>query len=273
MYWYLFPAACLLFLPLGCAPIQGVTEIRKQTSERKPEALKIRYQYCNLDSSAERRAAIEKSFADAGIAAVRVAAVPGKDLNVDTLLKARLYDKEVFAKNRGREARAGELGYHFSFLNYLVQSALSPDELIVHFDDDAVFAPTLDADLRAVLREVPADWGVLFLGCNRGRIVGAGGHIFGFPGYEPNQGGDFSLCPAESMIQVGTTAWHKLGARCVAGSYAVIVRSRTAQELLPHLLQMTAESDMTLSSRFDTIQAYCADPPLVDVAPVLSTIK
>lgn len=268
MDWRLLSVACLLVGSLSCGEAHDSRPLSKSRKE-----VKLRYRYCNLDSSNDRREAIEERFARAHITPERVSAIVGKDLQVDTLIKAGLYDAQAFMQKRQRDARPGEIGYHFSFLKYLSDAAQSPDELIVHFDDDAIFLPSLDKDLRAALDTVPSDWDVLFLGCNRDRIVGKGGHILGFPGYEPIAGGDYSLCPSENLTQMGATTWYKLNRSCVAGSYAVIVTAKKAQELLPLLLLMRAESDMALSNRFDDMNAYCIHPALVDVAPVLSTIK
>lgn len=237
------------------------------------DSIEIRYQYLNLDTSTDRREAIEKQFAAAGIVPTRIRAIPGNVLDIRTLILAKLYDPGLFTKNNGQEARLGELGYNLSFLQYLTEVALNPGRLIVHFDDDVVFSPTLDADFRTHLRDVPADWNILFLGCNKDRLVGKGWHIKGFPGYEPLPNGDHNLCRSKTMRPVLGTAWQKLSKDCTTGSYAIVINANTAKHLLPKVLSMPSQTDITMIREFDSLNAYCIDPALVDLASFASTIK
>ncbi len=146
----------------------------------------------NLDAATDRRAHMEKAFAEAGIPLERVPAIDGKTLT----LPHPGYAQELYHRYHGRTTKPGEIGCYLSHLKAMEAFLASGDSHGLICEDDLVLQPQFERVLAAAMRTA-GSWNVLrlsglspgqparvaelaagaFLCVNFGRLKGAGAYI------------------------------------------------------------------------------------------------
>lgn len=155
-------------------------------------------------------------------------AVPGKEVD-----REPYFLQNSFSRNCLKNGEFGLLLTTFEMIFPFVERG-SSDGMTVVLEDDVVFSEDLDAKLRSVLKKVPADWDLLYLGYYldvfanpRGKVISPSTpmEIMRKHGYTA------SLCPKSKMVPISESPWLKLTGHCVAGTWAYGIRNSSIQRL------------------------------------------
>jgi hypothetical protein len=106
----------------------------------------------NLDSRPDRWAKAQKRFKQVGIRVDRFPACPGPPQEVD--------DGESYRWGHRRP----RIGAAMSHIGAVREARRRNLRSIFIFEDDAIFAPEFESKLKKWIRELPADWDMLYLG-------------------------------------------------------------------------------------------------------------
>ncbi len=127
--------------------------------------------YINLDSSTDRRAAIEAQIADAGIVgAIRVPAFDGRGLELSGLADC---DTEKAHRFLGRPLRGGEYGCYRSHLDCIERFLATDSPYAIVLEDDAELTADFQEVTAAAIRlleQRAKPWDLVHLGPGRMKI-------------------------------------------------------------------------------------------------------
>ena len=111
--------------------------------------------YINLDKRADRKVKIEKRLIDAGINTYRIQAVSSEELTTNDLSGWKL-----------SKAQRATVKSHLKAIEYAM---LKKFPYIIIFEDDTILCDNFKDKLENLLRGVPLDWSLLYLGCSEFR--------------------------------------------------------------------------------------------------------
>jgi glycosyl transferase family 25 len=112
----------------------------------------------NLDVATDRRAFMEKAFAETGIPLERVAAIDGKTI----VLPHPGYSETLYHRRHGRTTKPGEIGCYFAHLKAMEAFLASGESHGLICEDDLVLGPDFERIVRKALETAP-HWNVLRL--------------------------------------------------------------------------------------------------------------
>jgi GR25 family glycosyltransferase involved in LPS biosynthesis len=131
----------------------------------------------NLDRHTDRLSHFEAQIVASDLSSksfTRVAAVNGKDLDIQTLVTPKAFQEiEESTRNRYRkkhyELTPGAIGCALSHLKVYDMIKESDKEMALIFEDDAIIHKSIDLEFRKCLKDIPADWDMILLGyfCNQ----------------------------------------------------------------------------------------------------------
>ncbi len=154
----------------------------------------------------------------------------------------------------------GELGLVKTTTDTVIPAAIAMPEgtIQVTFEDDVVIPIDLDLSFRFALKAVPADWDMLFLGCNQESIQNG-------PFY-PATGNP--ICPTKGLAAIPGTPWNRVTQLCLPGAYAYALSKSSAQkiqDLINASKPINKPIDVIYQDLFANgkINAYCLKPELV----------
>jgi hypothetical protein len=180
-------------------------------------------------------------------------AIRGADLDRNALIQSGYFTGSL---------TNGELGLVKTTTDIVIPAAISlPDNTIqVNFEDDVIISIDLDLSFRFALRAVPADWDMLFLGCNQDSIQNG-------PFY-PTTGNP--ICPSKALAGIPGTLWTRVTQLCLPGAYAYALSKASAQkieDLINAEKPISKPIDIVYQDLFANgkINAYCLRPELVRV--------
>ena len=110
----------------------------------------------------------------------------------------------------------------------------------------------------------PKNWDIIYLGCSENIYADSAGKVSTVSSDRFN----FNLCPSNILEALESPQIKKITSdRCIAGTWAFILNSRSAQKLLTILRSQKIDRpiDNQLSGLVGSkqINAYCASPPIV----------
>lgn len=126
--------------------------------------LRIRVYLINLDRSTDRLLSAHRELTNAGIPYVRFSAIDGRELNMDNLIDRGLLERSCEMDARMKKGSIGCYLSHVKVWQMIEQDEECDVGLI--FEDDCVIDRGLVGKMGDILRRVPKDWDLLYLGSN-----------------------------------------------------------------------------------------------------------
>ena len=231
---------------VGAEPINLSCEIQETPTQID------KFYFVNMNGSDKRLDRMQTMCTAAGIACQRFAAVIGKELNIDALINAGIY--KPHPKYSSHWLRPSELGCALSHHGVWKDIVETQTQAAVVMEDDVVFSSNFKAEVEDLLKYVPKDWDIMYLGCNA------------------KQKSDFfAPCRPENLKLTPDGRFSILNEKCIAGNWGYVLNSKSAHLLRSNFLPLQRPSDYMISEKFiengrlrkefpnlRAIKAYCA---------------
>jgi GR25 family glycosyltransferase involved in LPS biosynthesis len=206
----------------------------------------------NLDRDQEKWETVKGKFRDQGVELTRLSATDGAQL-----LKSPGEKLTPLCKWFCTPKMAGCFDSHKRIWQKVKDENL-PYVLVL--EDDTCPTPQFKNLLPKVMREVPNDWDILYLGC----------HLFDVS--VPRESGDTwsTSLTVQFLNMLGLAREHKKVSdhihipRILGGAHAYVISTSGAKKLVEKFPRINFSNDVVVNYEFD-LNIYCTDPPLAIV--------